>query len=131
MAVAFDRTHKVLRLDFSGLFTPEDIDSIDISVIEFLGGAGRDQGAVRLLYDMTEVTALAVPATRFADRARMPAVGGLERVVVAPRHAGPEFGRTYREEGLRSGTAQPVIVSSRQEAYRLLGLIEPSFEQIE
>lgn len=131
MAVAFDRTHKVLRLEFAGLFTPEDVDSIDVAVVEFLGGAGRDQGPVRLLYDMTEVTALAVPTTRFAERARLPAVGGLERIVVAPRDAGPEFGTTYREEGLRSGTAQPVIVRSRKEAYRLLSMIKPNFEQIE
>lgn len=138
MSIAFERRRRVLRLKFAGLFTSEDLDAIDPALLRFLGGGWDDGGLerpakapVRLLYDMVEVTALAVPSTRFAERARLPAIGALSRFVIAPPEAGPEFGQSYREEGVRSGTPQPVIVRTRMEAYRLLDLGEPSFDEIE
>lgn len=130
MTLSFERTYKVLRLTFVDLLTPEDIDAIDPAVLGFLAGPGRDPGQVRLLYDMSRITALAVPSSRFADRARLPAVGGLDRIVLAPAYAGPDFGRSYRDEGMRSGSAQPIIVRSRKEAYRLLGMTRPRFQGI-
>lgn len=130
MTLGFERSHKVLRLSFADLFTADDLAAIDPAVIGFLAGRSDDRSQVRLLYDMTNVTTLAVSSSRFAARARLPAIDDLKRIVVAPPHAGPEFGQSYREEGLRSGTVQPLIVRSRDEAYRLLGLIEPNFDPI-
>lgn len=131
MTVSFERTHRVLRLCFVDLLTVEDIDAIDPAIVEFLGGPGRDQGLVRLFYDMARLKALAAPSSHFADRARLRPVGGLHRVFLAPRRGIPEFGRSYREEALRSGTPQPLIVYSRDEAYRLLGMTRPRFERID
>jgi hypothetical protein len=131
LTLSFERTYKVLRLSFVDLLTPEDIDAIDPAVLGFLAGPDRGPGRVRLFYDMSQITALAAPSSRFADRARLPPVGGLDRIILAPDHAGPDFGRSYRDEGMRSGSAQPIIVRSRSEAYRLLGMTRPRFQPIE
>ncbi len=131
MTVSFERTYGVLRLRFVDLLTPEDIDAIDPAIVAFLAGPGRDRDRLRLFYDMAQLKALAVPASRFADRARLQPIGGLHRIFLAPPDAGLWFGRTYREEALRSGTPQPVIVYSRKEAYRLLGVARPRFDPID
>ena len=38
--LSFERLRKVLRLSFAGIFTTEDMDSIDPALIRFLGGEG-------------------------------------------------------------------------------------------
>lgn len=128
--LSFEATYKVLRFDFAGVFTPQHLDSIDPALVRFLGGKGRGHAGVRSLYDMTEVEMLAVPRSRFAERARKAPIGNLPRVVVAPR-AGPEdFGRSYREERAFSSHRQPIIVPTLADAYAMLKLVDPVFQPL-
>ena len=126
-SVSFDHTFKVLRLDFSRIFTTEDFDGIDLAILGFLGGQGRGDANVRSLYDLTEVEVLTVPQSRFAARARKAPIANLQRVVVAPRVRPEDFGRTYREEQAYSTHSQPIIVPTLADAYGFMGLVDPVF----
>ena len=126
-SVSFEGTFKVLRFDFSRVFTTEDLDGIDLAIVGFLGGEGRRDDNVRSLYDMTEVEVLTVPKSRFAERARKAPIANLERVVVAPRAGPADFGHTYREEQAISTHRQPIIVPTLADAYRFMGLVDPVF----
>lgn len=128
--LSFERTHGVLRLDFAGVFTSEHLDRIDPALIAFLGKEGGRHEDVRSLYDLSKVTVLAVPQSRFAERARQPSIGNLPRIVVAPRDAGEEFGQSYRREKQFSRHEQPIIVATLADAYELLGLSGPRFQPV-
>jgi len=129
--VSFEKTHRVLKLAFTGDFTEEDLDAIDPAILRFMSGAGRDVDGVRCLYDMTAVTALAVPTARFVERAQVPPLLPFGRVVVPYADAPEHFGRSYR--AMRGVTAhdQPLTVPSLDVAYGYLGIQEtPRFERI-
>ena len=129
-SLSFEATYKVLRFDFASVLTPQDLDDIDVALVRFLGGEGRWHVGVRSLYDLTEVEMLAVPRSKFADRARKAPIGDLPRVVVAPR-AGPEdFGRSYREERAFSTHRQPIIVPTLADAYAMMDLVDPVFRPL-
>jgi hypothetical protein len=128
--LSLDRLQWVLRLKFSGLFTAEDLDAIDPALVRFLGTVGGARQGIRGLYDMTEVQALAVPQTRFAEWAGKPAIGNPMRVVSAPPWAGEEFGQTYRQARSMWSHAQPIIVGTLPEAYAFLGVLAPRFEPL-
>jgi hypothetical protein len=40
-SLSFEPLHKVLRLDFTGLFTTRDLEAVDRAVVRFLGGFDR------------------------------------------------------------------------------------------
>ncbi len=128
--LAVERGQRVLRFTFSGVFTTGDLDAIDRTLIDFLAGEGAVYECLRCLYDMTDVTALAVPKSRFGLRARTPPIGNVQRVVVKPLGAGEDFGQSYREEESLSSHSQPVIVPTLGDAYDLLGLVDPCFEAL-
>lgn len=127
VGVFFERAHKVLRFTFSGPFTIEDLDAVDPVLVRFLG-AEEGRRDIRGLFDMTHVEVLAVPQTRFVERASKPAIGDLMRVVVPPSWAGEDFGQSYRRGQGIWPHAQPIIVGTLVEAYTLLGMAAPSFE---
>lgn len=129
-ALSVEPFHRVLCLKFTGLFTIEDLASIDAAVVGFLGTQESAGQEVRSLYDMTGVRALAVPQTRFAERSSKAAIGGLMRVVVPPPWAGEDFGQTYRQAKSTWPHEQPIIVRTLQEAYVLLGIVAPHFEPL-
>ena len=123
--LSFEKTYRVLKFAFRGAFTAEDLDAIDPAVLRFMAGAGRTVDGVRCLYDMTAVTALAVPSGRFAQRAQMPPPLQFGRVVVPFADAPADFGKSYR--AMRGVTAheQPLIVPSLDVAYGYLGIDGP------
>ena len=127
-SVSYDQVHNVLRLDFAGPFTMADLDAIDPAITGFLKEQNRS--AVRTLYDMTHIEALAVLQIRFAQRARLPPIGKLKRVIVAPPWASHDFGRTYRDAQQFSAHSQPLIVSGLLDAYRVLALVNPRFQPL-
>jgi len=131
LGLSFERDHQVLRLDFAGLFTAECLEAVDRHLLAFLSGRDTsDTIGVRVLYDLRKVTALAVPSSRFAARAQLPAVGGVERIVVKPRHSTPDFGHSYREQEGRLAHRQPIIVPSLKVAYSVLHLGDPCFDPV-
>lgn len=129
-SLSFEVTYKVLRFDFAGIFVPQDLDNIDIALVRFLGGEGRRHAGVRSLYDLTEVEMLAVPRSKFADRARKAPIGDLPRIVVAPREGPDDFGRSYREERAFSTHRQPIIVPTLADAYTMMELVDPVFRPL-
>ena len=129
--LSWERTYRVLKLAFHGEFTAEDLDAIDPALLRFMAGAGREIDGMRCLYDMTAVTALAVPPGRFAHRAQMPPPLQFGRVVVPFAGAPADFGKSYRE--MRGATAhqQPLIVPTLEIAYGYLGIEGvPHFEAV-
>jgi hypothetical protein len=127
--LSFERAHKVLRFTFSGPFSTEDLDAVDPVLVRFLG-AEEGRRDIRGLFDMTGVEVIAVPQTRFVERAGKPAIGDLMRVVVPPLWAGEDFGQSYRRSHGSWSHAQPIIVGTLVEAYTLLGMADPRFETL-
>jgi hypothetical protein len=125
--LSLEPLHRVLRLRFTGLLTNDDLDRIDPALVRM---AGAEQGVpgMRCLFDLTGIEALAVPQTRFAERAAKPAIGGMMRVVVAPPWAGEDFGGSYRSARSLWSHAQPIVVGTLDEAYRLFDVVAPRFE---
>jgi hypothetical protein len=126
LSLAFDRKHRVLRVTFSGIFGPEDMDEIDRTTVEFVA----HHGPVRGIFDYTEVEAFAVPDSRLAERAQQPSVIQ-QRVVVASSVTSGERARTYARYRRDAGQQQAQIVGSLDEAYALLALRNPRFEPVD
>ena len=132
VSFSFERVHRVLRFTFSGVFGTEDLDSIDLALVRFLGtfDQDNDEAQIRGLFDMTKIQALAVPQSRFAERAGKPAIGDVMRVVAAPSWADAGFGRSYRQAQSVWLHKQPIIVGSLVEAYTLLAIAGARFEPV-
>jgi len=126
LSLAFDRRHRVLRVTVSGIFSSEDMEEMDNTMVEFVARHGQ----VRGIFDYTEVAAFAVPDSRLAERAQQPSVIQ-QRVVVASRVAAGERARTYARYRREAGQKEATIVASLDEAYALLGLRNPRFEPVE
>ena len=129
--VSLDCRHKVARLKFTDVLTREDLDRIDPVLVALAGGAYGAVGPdIRCLYDMTDLTAIAVSQERFMERASKPAIGNMMRVVVAPSWSEGRFGESYRSARSLWSHDQPTIVESLEAAYALLGLVLPRFEPV-
>jgi hypothetical protein len=128
--LSFERSHQVLMVRVGGIFASNDMTELDDAVIRFLSRQ-HDDASVRGLYDFTEVQAIAVPASKFAERGlRPPIVRGL-RILVAPAGASEGFGRSFGNQQRTAGNSEPVVVATLAEAYALLGLDNPYFEAVE
>jgi hypothetical protein len=126
-AFAFERTHRVLLVRFTGIFSSEDIVPLECAVKAFVA----QEGPVRHLLDFSGITAIAVPKTLVAQRARLPEiVPGQERVIVAPHQEMYDLARTYATQQRDFGNLEPRVVRSLWDAYRLLDLDEPDFQAI-
>ena len=124
----FERRHKVLMAQVSGVLSSDDLDTHDRAVLRFLAGLT----GVRAIYDFSAVDALAVPASKIAQRGQQPAMISERRVVVAPRQAGEEFALIIRDQQRAAGLPEPTIVATLEEAYALLGLdYQASFEPVD
>jgi hypothetical protein len=86
--------------------------------------------AMRGLYDFHDVEAIAVPATRIAERGRRPAIVREQRVMVAPRRSGETFGMRFRNHQGIGGDGNLAIVRTLEDAYALLDLVPPHFEPV-
>jgi len=126
LTLAFDRRHRVLRITITGIFSSEEMDELDNTVVEFVARQGR----VRGIFDYTDVEAFAVPDSRLAQRAQQPTA--IEhRIVVASRVMAGERARTYARYRREAGQREATIVGTLDEAYALLGLRNPRFEPVE
>jgi hypothetical protein len=128
----FDRANEVVLARFTGVFTTEDFTNYDAAMIHFLGARSqRGADRVRTLCDFSAIEAIAVPKSRLAEQGSRPPIVRQLRVVVAPAVVGADFGHSYREQQRTVHGTEPVIVSSLQEAYAVLGLVNPDFTPVE
>jgi hypothetical protein len=127
--LAFERKHKVLLARFSGVFSSQDIEELDRGVIAVTAREGPSHG----LLDFTQVEAVSVPRSRLVQRSVQPPFSpGYRRVfVVGEGTDALEVARTFAAEQALAGTGNVQIVTTLEEAYRLLGLgKEPRFDPI-
>jgi hypothetical protein len=128
--LSFEASHLVLMARIGGVFASNDMAELDAAVIRFLSRQ-RDDAGVRGLYDFTDVQAIAVPASKFAERGQQPPIVRGLRILVAPAGANEGFGRSFGSQQRAAGNRQPVIVATLAEAYALLELKDPHFEPVE
>ena len=118
--LAFDRRHKILLARVSGVLNSSDVAALDDAVGRF---AAR-HGPTHDLVDFTSVSTVAVPIGKMVKRGQSSVNGAaFKRVVVVPKGE--------LQALARSAAREPVIVSSIDEALRLLGASAPSFEPVE
>ena len=119
----------MLPLTFAGQLTTDDLNAIDPLIVGLTAGRNGVSDGVRILYDMTAIEALAVPSSRFAERAGLAPIGKLMRVAVAPPWANAtNFGPSHRDGQSLHTHPQPILVLTLPDAYRLLSLVDPHFE---
>jgi hypothetical protein len=124
----YERRHNVLMARLTGVLSSEDIDMHDRSVLRFVAG----RSGVRAIYDFSAVDALAVPASKIAQRGQHPAIIEGLRVVVTSGQAGKEFVRIIRDEKSAAGLPEPAIVPSLADAHALLELDDQAaFEAVD
>ena len=125
--LAFDGRHKVLKTTIVGVLSSDLLGALDQAVVGFTALHGPNHG----LIDLTQLDAIAVPISRLASRGRQPQVSpGWERVIVAPRTDLREWSSIFCEFQSMAGHRPPFVVSSMEEAYRVLSLTDPVFEPV-
>jgi hypothetical protein len=126
--ILFEAREKVMLTRYSGVFSSEDISSLD----EFVAGFIAREGIyVRNIFDFTAVEAVAIPRPRLLERGRKPRTNpGQDRVVVAPQHEIYELFRDYAQAQLDIGNGTMMVVQRFDEALRLLGLHDPNFQPL-
>ncbi|HYD07829.1 MAG TPA: hypothetical protein VEC60_18995 [Reyranella sp.] len=118
--LAYDRRHKILLAQVSGVFGSSDVAALENAVARFSARHGPAHG----LMDFTSVSAVAVPIGRLVQQAAPTVNGaGYRRVVVIANSELLELARTAVRE--------PAIAGSMAEALRQLGAVSPSFEPVE
>jgi len=123
-----EQTHRVLLSCFQGSFTLADIARCDRAVMLTIGR----EGAVRGIIDLTDVVTVAIPHDQLVERARQPPMAaGQARIFVATTPAALDFAQSFLATQQEFGGVGPQVVSTRAEAYRILGLADPQFEPLE
>jgi len=124
--LSFDRQARVLMASVSGVFSSDDIAGLDAAVPRFVSR----EGPVRGILDFTDATALAVSNSRIAARGQKPAM--VEALlIVAPQPEFNSLGRAFGQYQRMAGTAEPKVVGTLEEAYAILGIVDPQFEPVE
>jgi hypothetical protein len=127
--LSYDRRHNVLMARFSGVFSSQDIAELDQAVIAFTAREGPVHG----LIDFSELEAVTVPLSKLLQRGQQPPISpGHKRVMVVPGPQGREFASTFADQQVAAGSGGITIVSTLEEAYRLLHLPrEARFEPVD
>ena len=127
-ALFLEHSHRVLLSCFRGAFTVDDIARCDRAVMLLLGR----EGPLRGIIDLTEIETVDLRADQLKARARQPPmVAGQARLFVATSPTVLDFARAYSATQREFGADPPQIVGTREEAYRILGLMDPMFEPLE
>jgi hypothetical protein len=128
LSLAFERTHKVLLVQFSGIMTSEDLHSLDTEVVAFLKKEGPAQG---FIIDCSSVEDFKVPTAEFVRRGqRTSMVDEIDRVYVMPSADLYGMGRLFGTYQRISGKREPLIVKTLVEAFTALNLTDPRFEPV-
>jgi hypothetical protein len=128
--LAFERRHNILLGRFSGVFSSQDISELDLVAIQFTATNGPAHGII----DFSSVNSVAVPMSKWLQRARQPALSPeLKRFIVVGSADASEIFQMARVfttgQGL-AGSPEPQVVPSLDEALRLLGVADPVFEPV-
>ena len=124
--VLFDARHKVMLTRYSGVFSSDDITSLDDYVAEFFV---REGIYVRNIFDFSAVEAFGIPRTKLLERGRKLRTNpGQDRVVVAPQQNIYELFLDYAQAQLDMGNGTMMVVRDFDDALRLLALHSPHFK---
>lgn len=128
LQLAVDRTNRVLRVAISGVVGPKQLDAADWAVVDALIAEPSIGAAI---FDCSRVEAFAFSQGRLITRAQTPAIIQGTRVFVTSAGPNEDAIRAYSEYQREAGQRLPIIVETLEEAYRILGLVEPDFRPIE
>jgi hypothetical protein len=128
MSLAYDRQSNILRANFAGVLSSDDIEELDRAVVAFTAS----HGPFHSLVDFRAVDAVSVPLTKLLKRSQQPpASPGYERVFVAPGPLALEVARTFAREQAALGAGRVHIVATLDDAYLHFGLTQlPTFEPV-
>jgi hypothetical protein len=127
-SLSYDRRHNVLMARFTGVLSSQDVEELDKAVIAFTVQHG---GPWHGLVDLTGVDTVSMPASRLLQRSQRPPVPGYRRVFVASGEQAVELARTFASHQTAAGLGTVQVVSTLEEAYRLLHLPkEPRFDPV-
>jgi len=126
LALFFDQTNKVLLATFSGAFTRQITIDLDTAA----RALQVRHGPFAVVLDFTKVTELAIQLRdwpQFAADRR--AIRGTRRIIIAPPNDTFSPLRLYgTQRGGAGGDSD--VVSTRNEAFRQLGLRSPAFKPV-
>lgn len=129
LSLAFERTYKVLLVQFSGNMTIDDLHSLDARVVAFLKQEGPTRG---FIIDCSDVEDFNVPTAEFVRRGqRTSMVDDIDRVYVMPSADLYGMGRLFGTYQRMTGKREPLIVKTLIEALTALNLIDPKFEPLQ
>ncbi len=128
MNLVYDRQNNILRANFGGVLSSDDIEELDRAVVAFTSR----HGPFHSLVDFSAIEAVSVPQTRLLKRSQQPpASPGYKRVFVAPGALALEVSRTFAREQAALGAGRVHIVATLEDAYLHLGLTQlPHFELV-
>lgn len=99
--LTFDRNHNVLLARFAGVFSSEDVESLDRALGAFISRHGFARG----IFDFSSVEANATPQTFLTWHGRFPQLLlGQERVIVAPQQSLTSWRAPTPHSSATSGT---------------------------
>lgn len=125
--MSFDKEHRVLKSSFSGVLSSDDIKASDLATLTFTAVHGPSRG----LIDFSATEIIGIPYSKLLERGRQPQMTlGRERVMVIPQHDWAEMARRFGEQQRLNGSSPPAVVASIDEAYFILGIAEPCFEEV-
>jgi hypothetical protein len=125
--LTFDRNHNVLLARFVGVFSSEDVESLDRTLTAFISRHGFAHG----IFDFSLVEANAAPQTFLTWHGRLPQILlGQERVIVAPQQWSYELACAYAAQQRDFGNLEPRVVRSLGDACHLLGIERPDFQSV-
>ena len=130
--LAFERTHRVLMAQATGVIATQDLVDLDMASISFLAREERaDEPSIRALYDFSEIAAIVVPQTKAAARGSRSAIVRGQRVMVQSPTLACGIVETFVQSQRLAGNNLLAVVYTLEEAHALLGLNAPHFEVIE
>ncbi len=127
LGLYFDQASKVLLVAFSGVFNRDTTIALNTAAKAVV----ERHGHVAVILDFSAVTELAIELRDWPELGNSRrAIRGKLRMLVAP--VSPIFAPLHlhgRHHG--GGVDDTVLVPTRQEAYRGLGLVDPKFEPLD
>jgi len=125
--LAFDRNHNVLLVRLAGVFSSEDVESLDRHLTAFVSRHGFARG----IFDFSLVEANAAPQTFLTWHGRSPQILlGQQRVIVARQQWAYELACAYAAQQRDFGNVEPQVVRSLAEACDLLRIERPDFRPL-